>query len=284
MEGWSRDRAALSIPIPQQQVKTEHGTAQLHNPYAGLHYARQLGETVDEFLTRLPPATTDATPDLEWIYIYNPHIPRKDNQSPESQLVRGCENEGPLGPQTRLGTFMEGGTARLHLLRDFIEKSNASGRAKTAIGREIDRARGEAVRDILALAHMSHVRCGKWMLFPEPADVTEVWRAVARATADGELGIAAKVAPRAKEGPDKARLICIYTKDFIDKDDLLRVLIRMKDLGLVKPAGRPIYYKCGKCSIQTRTVSCLGSLLMTKTPIRISVLVRGTSGPSKHPW
>lgn len=201
---------------------------------------------MDGFLNRLPPATTDTAPDLEWIYICNPHIPRKEMVSAENQLVRGCENEAPLDFQTQLGTFLEGGTERLHLLRDFIERTNASYRAKAVIDREVDVSRSEAIRDILALAHMLHVRAGKWMLFPEPTEVDDVWAVVARATANNELGIAAKVAPRVREAPTKARLVCIYTADFADKDDVGRVLGRMKNLGLWKPGGRPIYYKCGE--------------------------------------
>jgi len=206
-------------------------------------------------LNRLPPATTDVAPGLDWIYICNPYIPRQEQASSESQRVRGCENEAPLDFQTRLGTFIEGGTERLHLLRAFVERSHASRKTEDIINREVEGARNEAVTGILALAHMLHVRGGKWMLFPEPAEVNQVWAVVARATANNELGIAAKVAPRVPETPIKSRLICIYTNDFADKDDIGRVLSRMRELGLVRVAGRPIYYKCGECPIQTDSVS-----------------------------
>lgn len=88
----------------------------------------------------------------------------------------------------------------------------------------------------------------KWMLFIEPAFVNDVWATVARATVKNELGIAAKVAPREERGSKKERLICIYTYDFSDKDDVGRVLARMKQLDLVRtgPGRRPIYYKAGE--------------------------------------
>lgn len=70
-----------------------------------------------------------------------------------------------------------------------------------------------------------------------------VWSVVARATANNELGIAAKVAP--DDGDDrKPRLICVYTKDFNDMDDVARVIKKMRDLKLVEPR-KAIYYKCG---------------------------------------
>jgi len=82
------------------------------------------------------------------------------------------------------------------------------------------------------------------MLFCEPCEVNVVWSVVARETAKNELGIAAKVA--LDEGDDrKQRLICVYTKDFTDMEDIVRVVKKMKERGLVE-LKRRIYYKCGK--------------------------------------
>lgn len=83
------------------------------------------------------------------------------------------------------------------------------------------------------------------MIFCPPHEVNEVWAAIARATANNDLGIAAKVAPDAGEDR-KERLICIYTKDFTDVGDVARVLAKLKELGLVESKGRGIFYKCGK--------------------------------------
>lgn len=87
------------------------------------------------------------------------------------------------------------------------------------------------------------------MLFVEPAFVNDVWERVAQATVKNELGIAAKVAPREERGSVKERLVCIYTYDFRDKDDIARVLHRLRQLELVRDraAGKPIYYKAGGC-------------------------------------
>jgi len=83
------------------------------------------------------------------------------------------------------------------------------------------------------------------MIFCQAAEVNAVWSVIARATASNELGIAAKVTP--DDGDDrKPRLICIYTKDFTDMKDVSRVIHKLRDLGLVEPRGKPIYYKCGK--------------------------------------
>ena len=81
------------------------------------------------------------------------------------------------------------------------------------------------------------------MIFCQSNEVNAVWSAVARATADNDLGIAAKVSPDGGEGRD--RLICIYTKDFTDVKDVTRVVQKMRNLGLVTLKEKPIYYKCG---------------------------------------
>jgi hypothetical protein len=85
------------------------------------------------------------------------------------------------------------------------------------------------------------------MMFCDPSEINAVWSAVARATANNELGIAAKVAPDAGD-TRRERLICIYTKDFSDMGDVGRVIRRMRDLGLVE-TRKAIYYKCGRYPI-----------------------------------
>jgi hypothetical protein len=83
------------------------------------------------------------------------------------------------------------------------------------------------------------------MLFCETHEVDAIWYTVANATASNELGRAAKVAPRGHEDR-QSRLICIYTKDFTDMNDVARVLSKLRDLGLVSMRGKSIYYKCGR--------------------------------------
>ena len=85
------------------------------------------------------------------------------------------------------------------------------------------------------------------MIFCQPAEVDELWAAVARATAANELGIAAKVMPR--QGDDdhrKERVIAVYTVDFSDVGDVARVLRKLRELRLVETRGKPVYYKPGE--------------------------------------
>lgn len=52
-------------------------------------------------------------------------------------------------------------------------------------------------------------------------------------------------------------MICIYTKDFTDLEDVTRVCKRLKSLGVI---DKPIHYKCG-----TEPVAILQGRLLTIT-------------------
>lgn len=80
------------------------------------------------------------------------------------------------------------------------------------------------------------------MLFPNTIDLPRVWRLVVEGTIENRLGSGSKVATN--NGGPESRLICVYTKDFRDTDDVLRVLQELDALGLVKQGSQgAIYYK-----------------------------------------
>lgn len=102
------------------------------------------------------------------------------------------------------------------------------------------------------------------MLFPGPFSADTIWNKIARATHAGELGIAAKIATNDNSG--RSQVICIYTHDFTDLEDVKRgkcfvllffrnwfhgaadevreeVLLNLRKLGLGKK--RSISYKPG---------------------------------------
>jgi Basophilic leukemia-expressed protein Bles03 len=78
-------------------------------------------------------------------------------------------------------------------------------------------------------------RSGKWMLFVPAQQVDTWWARIRAATGDGSLGIAAKAAtarPNPLETSPRTRLICVYTRDWQDRDDVRRVLVALRDLGV----------------------------------------------------
>lgn len=249
---WWTSYNTIKTPLKLQSRQLVHSdVTHFHNPYAGCEHAWQLSESVDYFLDRLPPATTTDKSGLRpWIFICNPYIARKSKSGAQNQHVKGCEDEGPEEEGSDLPRFCEGGVQRLHLVTAFHYKVNHAAMTPTIRSREKNKASTDASNDIMNLAHGLHVRAGKWMLFCTVHTVNDIWSVVAKATVSNELGIAAKVATRSELDPRIERLICVYTADFQDRDDVERVALKLKQLGLVSSRGKPLYYKPGEPHIR----------------------------------
>ncbi|KAF2267418.1 DUF1917-domain-containing protein [Lojkania enalia] len=196
----------------------------LHNRYQGKPDAWQLGESVDEFVRRLPPLSTPSHT-FEWIWCANPH--------PEGQVKLACLNSSELRAR---------GAELLHesLLKRADIKAQSSRIGKGSVTEALDQESEALKQKIAALAEKTNILTGKWMLFPSLEDVARVWKMVVEGTINNRLGCGAKVAT--DQGTSNSRLICVYTKDFRDDDDVVRVLRELVAMGLVQ-SGRGIYYK-----------------------------------------
>ncbi|GJC91763.1 hypothetical protein ColKHC_00589 [Colletotrichum higginsianum] len=156
---WWEETDAIQI---SRRVKTEPlDSTKLHNPYAGIPYAWQLTETVNDFLARLPPGTTEHSDKFPWIFICNPYIRRKDKFLAQNQRSRGNEDEAPEEEGSRLDTLIEGGTERLNILLNFKQGINSTKKSTAVKMREIDQEQKEASRDILSLASACRIKAGK---------------------------------------------------------------------------------------------------------------------------
>lgn len=79
-------------------------------------------------------------------------------------------------------------------------------------------------------------KSGKWLIFVEVKNIDEVWRKIKTATENGLLGAASKVStskPNSKSSDPNKRVICIYTYDYTDKEDVLRVREELRKIGIV---------------------------------------------------
>lgn len=162
-----RERETLTMAMPYIKAESTSPSpmpaTQLHNPYEGkAACAKQLYESIEGFLSRLPPATTDVDPAVPWIYVANPFIPFQDRGGEEAPVEFGADLE----------KFTAGGEKRLEMCSDFVRAlearaaigggsriRGAPSKAKTT--REVAKERAECVDDILMLAKLLKVRTGK---------------------------------------------------------------------------------------------------------------------------
>lgn len=191
----------------------------LRNLYEGDAAAKQLNESVDEFLHRLPPSSSTWADVGPWIWVANPHVPHHPVREDFAEL-------------TKRGS---------RLLDEFAAFRTAAGKGSRAVKPARERLE-KALREV---AGKTGVVTGKWMLFPSVEQLDQTWRAVVEGVVDNKLGTAAKVATGESDRDPSARLICVYTKDFSDVKDVRRVLDKLVEMGLVQSNGdaRGIYYK-----------------------------------------
>ncbi|KAI4202545.1 MAG: hypothetical protein LQ350_002488 [Teloschistes chrysophthalmus] len=224
---WSRHPHSIQVIAAKSRATVEAtSTKPLYNPYEGRICGRQLTESVEDFLQRLPPLTTRVSLEYPWLFVANPRAGSRPTDRDEAGFTPAAEA----------------------LLQEFIEKREAiemqmKGKAKGSITRKLTPLRQGLDERLWSLARETRFTSGKWMLFPYPADVNRQWAVIAPAVVNGELGTAAKVAPNDGSGDQSPRVICVYTEDFSDLDDVKRVLGRLAELGLAKKNEGGIYYK-----------------------------------------
>jgi len=123
--------------------------ATLYNPYEGQRSSsRQLDETVDEFLQRLPPATTSMSQGIPWIYVANPFRKAK---RPEND---GEFAEAPPDDESNWAQFVVlGGNLleELKILRHDIEKEKPNA-AKATITKAVNPEKDAIVHKLLQTA------------------------------------------------------------------------------------------------------------------------------------
>jgi len=75
-------------------------------------------------------------------------------------------------------------------------------------------------------------KSGKWILFFDDNDSLDLsWEKIKKSTENGDLGVYSKVVTNAPGRPYKNKVICVYTYDYEDKEDIIRVREKLKHLG-----------------------------------------------------
>jgi hypothetical protein len=80
-------------------------------------------------------------------------------------------------------------------------------------------------------------RSGKWLLFVDRRRADETWERIAQATAGGRLGPVSKCGtarPNLSARDRRTTVICVYTYDYNDRNDVMRVREELRGLGFAK--------------------------------------------------
>jgi hypothetical protein len=82
-------------------------------------------------------------------------------------------------------------------------------------------------------------QAGKWLIFCRAGEVDALWKKIRDATVAGELGISAKVSTARPnpESRDERKVIYVYTRDWSDEADVMRVRSVLGDLGVEQRIG-----------------------------------------------
>lgn len=76
-------------------------------------------------------------------------------------------------------------------------------------------------------------RSGKWLVFIHNDKVDALWAKINTATEEGLLGYDSKVSTRSlRPGSTEEHVICVYTYDWKDKEDAVRVRDALRNLGV----------------------------------------------------
>lgn len=82
--------------------------------------------------------------------------------------------------------------------------------------------------------HQTYV--GKWQIFVPMDQLDSMWEKIKVATKEGRLGIGSKTST-AKPNPNATgseKVIIVYTKDWTDEKDVMRIRKELRNLGIVK--------------------------------------------------
>lgn len=92
---------------------------------------------------------------------------------------------------------------------------------------------------------------GKWLVYVPATEIDGWWKALAAATRRGELGWRAKAEtarPHSRARDPRYKLICVFTRDWRNEEDVRRVLARLRELGVTSRLS----YKTDRATLERR--------------------------------
>ena len=164
------------------------------------------GESIDDFVQRFPPSAVGVRHGVHWLAVDALARAAAMHAGSPRLAVREC------------APVLAGLAARIARQERVCAEETAA-----------------TVQRILSIASRHRYTTGKWLVFVPRARVDPVWLTVARATAEGRLGMSAKCAA---QSPDRdEHVICVYCDDFAAREDVQRVVACLQACGLQVRSG-----------------------------------------------
>lgn len=82
----------------------------------------------------------------------------------------------------------------------------------------------------------SNDKTGKWCIFVSRSEVDEQWSKIKQVIKEGKL-LVAKVSTAASLKSETEHVVCVYTEDWSDKEELKRTRQVLKEIGFESPLG-----------------------------------------------
>lgn len=95
----------------------------------------------------------------------------------------------------------------------------------------------------------NQIRRGKWLFFIDINKLDKIWLKIKKANEKGNLGVGAKAAtakPNPNETSKTEKVICVYTYNWLDIDDVYRVEKELRKIGITST----LFYKTDKDTIE----------------------------------
>ena len=161
---WWNDKTPSinEIALANIEAESKKKGAKLFNLYEGQFSGRQLTETVEAFLGRLPPAATPASEVVPWIFVWNPYQKppedTSDGNNKEDVTAEGIPHEGE--DRLRFESLAKNLLDQLSDRKSEIERQKA-GKAKSAITKAFNIEKEKIVKKILDTAVDMRCTSGK---------------------------------------------------------------------------------------------------------------------------
>lgn len=82
------------------------------------------------------------------------------------------------------------------------------------------------------LATKTGIFVGKWLIYRDATQIDGTWMEIAKAVFEGALGTSAKASTARQK--KKRHVICIYTHNYLDLDDVERVREKLREMGFTE--------------------------------------------------